>query len=87
MIKHLALGDTNFSRSRRLKCLLDTGEIQLAGNAKLKIYGTLGCGSGKRMKAKNRVFFVSETEAIEKNYRPCGHCMRNAYKKWLGFGI
>lgn len=86
MIKQLALGDTPFSRIRRLKCLLNTGEIQLAGNAKLKIYGTLSCGSGKRMKAQNRVFFISETEAIEKGYRACGHCMCKAYKKWLDFG-
>ncbi|WP_121197209.1 Ada metal-binding domain-containing protein [Mucilaginibacter gracilis] len=32
--------------------------------------------------AKNRVFFVSEAEAIDAGYRPCGHCMRNLYAQW-----
>ncbi|MCE6992186.1 hypothetical protein LZG72_23970 [Dyadobacter sp. CY323] len=34
------------------------------------------------MKLKNRVFFESESEAIENGYRPCGHCMRDEYSKW-----
>lgn len=53
-----------------------------AGNRHLKIYGTLHCKSGKRMKKENRVFFQSEKEAMEAGYRPCGHCMNSAYKKW-----
>lgn len=57
-------------------------EICLGGNFRLKIYGTLNCGSGKRMKAENRVFFSSEEEAIANAFRPCGNCMKNAYKKW-----
>ena len=57
-------------------------EICLGGNKKLKIYGTLQCTSGKRMNFENRVFFLSEDEAIENGYRPCGHCMKNEYKKW-----
>lgn len=57
-------------------------EISFGGNIKLKIYGTLQCRSGKRMKRENRVFFSSESEAIEKGYRPCGHCMMNEYKTW-----
>ncbi|WP_109440507.1 Ada metal-binding domain-containing protein [Acinetobacter haemolyticus] len=57
-------------------------EIQFAGNAQLKIYGTLTCHSGKRMMKKNRVFFVNEDEALKQGYRPCGHCMQQAYKKW-----
>lgn len=57
-------------------------EIRLAGNAQLKIYGRLTCASGKRMLKNNRVFFVDEQEAIAQGYRPCGHCMRQAYKKW-----
>ncbi|MGD1889580.1 MAG: Ada metal-binding domain-containing protein [Cyclobacteriaceae bacterium] len=62
--------------------LIKGGAIELAGNRKLKIYGTLHCLSGKRMKQENRVFFVNEPEAIEHGYRPCGHCMRVAYKIW-----
>lgn len=80
MIRYISLGDKPFKRSRQLKILLD--EIAFAGNINLKIYGTLNCSSGKRMKVQNRVFFRSETEAIEMGYRPCGHCMRTAYKRW-----
>jgi methylphosphotriester-DNA--protein-cysteine methyltransferase len=82
MIKHTALGNTTFTRSRQLKLLLNNGQITFAGNAKLKIYGLLKCASGKRMKAENRVFFTSETEALQMSFRPCGHCMVTAYKLW-----
>jgi methylphosphotriester-DNA--protein-cysteine methyltransferase len=82
MIPHLALGDIAFTRSRKLKLLIDNKQVQFGGNAKLKIYGTLQCKSGKRMKPQNRVFFTSEAEAIGLGYRPCGHCMINVYKKW-----
>ena len=51
-------------------------EINFGGNRKLKIYGTLQCKSGKRMKKDNRVFFISEHEAVNMGYRPCGHCMK-----------
>jgi len=82
MRKHADLGHNRFSRLRQLKMLIDTREIQLGGNANLKIYGTLACKSGKRLNLKNRVFFKNEAEAIEKGYRPCGHCMHEQYKHW-----
>ena len=82
MISHSELGDTGFSRSRQLKILIVKGDVQFAGNRKLKIYGTLNCSSGKRMKPENRVFFKSEAEAVDSGYRPCGHCMRQSYLKW-----
>jgi methylphosphotriester-DNA--protein-cysteine methyltransferase len=82
MILHTDLGQTAFAHSRQLKKLLDSDIIKLAGNRKLKIYGTLNCSSGKRIKTENRVFFESETEAIATGYRPCGHCMKEAYQKW-----
>jgi Metal binding domain of Ada len=82
MINHIDLGDTAFQRIRRLKELIDKGEIQLGGNKKLKIYGTLTCTSGKRMKSENRVFFKSQNETERLGYRPCGHCMREAYLQW-----
>lgn len=56
--------------------------IQWAGNRKLKIYGSLHCRSGKRMKPENRVFFTAEAIALSAGYRPCGHCMKQAYEKW-----
>ncbi len=58
------------------------GRILFAGNKNLKIYGTLKCASGKRMKRENRVFFGSEEEALSMGYRPCGHCMKTTYQKW-----
>lgn len=82
MIAHLDLGSTPFGRARNLKELIENKGIQFAGNKKLKIYGTLHCSSGKRMKTANRVFFKSENEAAGMGYRPCGHCMRKEYLRW-----
>jgi len=82
MIWHIHLGDKPFTRSRQLKMLIEKHEIVLAGNSKLKIFGTLRCPSGKRMKIQRRVFFSSYAEALELGFRPCGHCMRSEYKFW-----
>ena len=56
--------------------------IRFGGNRRLNIYGHLSCKSGKGMKRENRVFFSSEQEAKQLGYRPCGHCMPEAYKNW-----
>lgn len=77
MIKHSDISDT------KLREKIRDHSIQYGGNSKLRIYGTLGCQSGKRMKRENRVFFASERDAIDHGYRPCGHCKREAYKKWI----
>lgn len=74
MIKHIEISDAELYNKIRRK------EISFGGNIKLKIYGTLQCRSGKRMKRKTRIFFSSERDAIEKGYRPCGHCMKTEYK-------
>lgn len=76
MIRHLELEQVTVRR------LIHNGTITLGGNMPAKIYGTLRCTSGKRMKAVNRVFFQNEAEAIAAGYRPCGHCMRKEYLKW-----
>lgn len=76
MIYHCEISD------RELRNKIRRNEISLAGNSKLKIYGVLWCSSGKRMKRENRIFFTSEQEAQQNNYRPCGHCMKVEYKKW-----
>jgi methylphosphotriester-DNA--protein-cysteine methyltransferase len=68
---------------RKLALVLRNKAVVLAGNKKLKIYGTLTCKSGKRMKKENRVFFESEYEAVKLGYRPCGHCLKLQYEKWL----
>jgi methylphosphotriester-DNA--protein-cysteine methyltransferase len=76
MIQHRSITD------RELLRMIRGYTIRFGGNASLKIYGTLHCRSGKRMKKMNRVFFRSETEAIRLGYRPCAHCMRAAYQQW-----
>jgi len=68
---------------RELRSFIHNGTIRLAGNRALKIYGTLSCKSGKRMKKENRVFFMSQEEAIDEGYRPCGHCMKDEYRNWM----
>ncbi len=82
MFKHIALNNTPFSQLRTLQALIAKGEIKMAGYTKGKIYGTLNCGSGKRMKPVNRVFFKDEQEATDAGYRPCGNCMPIQYKLW-----
>lgn len=82
MIDHLSLGNKPFTRSRSLYKLIAAGEIKLAGNKKLKIYGKLNCGSGKRLKVENRVFFKNEEDAMASGYRPCGNCLACDYKRW-----
>ena len=76
MIKH-----SDISKQELWKAI-HSGAIVLGGNASARIYGTLSCKSGKRLYRDNRVFFASEAEAIALGYRPCGHCMRDEYKKW-----
>ncbi|MGL4632236.1 MAG: Ada metal-binding domain-containing protein [Leadbetterella sp.] len=77
MIKHSEIEDRELQSKIRLR------EVCYGGNSKLKIYGTLHCKSGKRMKRENKVFFQSEQEAIKNGYRPCGHCMKTKYKEWI----
>jgi len=76
MLSHIIISD------KELRSKIKNGGICFGGNRKLKIYGALQCTSGKRMKKENRVFFSSENEAWKNGYRPCGHCMKSAYKKW-----
>ena len=76
MIKHEHLD------SKSLIKLIKSERIRIGGNINLKIYGTLQCKSGKRMKVINRVFFASEFDAKTHGFRPCGHCMKTEYLKW-----
>lgn len=50
-LNHQELSDKQLYR------LLKNNEICWAGNRRLKIYGTLSCASGKRMKKKTECFF------------------------------
>jgi len=81
MIDHPNIG------AQELRRLLLSGLIRYAGNRKLKIYGSLHCKSGERMKKGNRVFFNDENEALEKGYRPCGKCLRKKFLEWKKSGF
>jgi methylphosphotriester-DNA--protein-cysteine methyltransferase len=76
MIAHQEISDSDLRKKLRQK------ELIFGGNKKLKLYGTLHCKSGKRMKRENRVFFSSEEEAEANGYRPCGNCMKEKYQHW-----
>ena len=77
MLRHIDILSFEWRR------LIRSHQIQFGGNSKLKIYGTLACVSGKRMKRENRVFFNNELEALTNGYRPCAHCLNNKYKEWI----
>lgn len=62
--------------------MIKAGEITLGGNERAGIYGRLDCSQGKRLDRGSRVFFADEHEAIAAGYRPCGACMRSAYREW-----
>ena len=76
MIQHSDISD------KELLSQIKQNKICFGGNKKLNIYGALHCKSGKGMKKENRIFFSSEKEAVINDYRPCGHCMKNAYMEW-----
>lgn len=76
MIHHSEISDTELHIQLKNKTIL------FGGNKKGKIYGTLTCASGKRLDRSNRVFFTTEKEAQQANFRPCGHCMRKEYREW-----
>lgn len=72
---------------RELVRLRTAGELAYGGHRKNKIYGTLDCKGAKRWIArghyvKQRVFFSSESEAINHGFRPCAQCMPERYRKW-----
>lgn len=77
MIRHRDIDDN------ALREKIKEGVVLFGGNFRLKIYGTLNCHSGKMMKRENRIFFESSNEAKAEGYRPCGHCMKSEYKKWI----
>ena len=58
MITHSSLGYTSFARSRNLNLLISENKIAFGGNISQKIYGTLKCKSGKRLKIENRIFLA-----------------------------
>jgi methylphosphotriester-DNA--protein-cysteine methyltransferase len=60
---------------------------RFGGNQNSRIYGRLDCPSALRAIARggyrqHRVFFANEETAIAAGYRPCGNCLREAYRSW-----
>ncbi len=75
-IKHSEISD------KKLHPKLKSRAIEFGGYMKKKIYGTLTCSSGKRMRRESRIFFTDEVEALCMGYRPCGKCMGAKYTEW-----
>jgi methylphosphotriester-DNA--protein-cysteine methyltransferase len=51
------------------------------------MFGRLDCPAASRAIArggyvKHRVFFADASIAAQAGYRPCGACMRDAYRAW-----
>lgn len=65
-----------------IRSLIKGRQILLAGNSRLKIYGSLRCSSGKNMKRVHRIFFANEAEALALGYRPCARCKKEGYMNW-----
>ena len=74
MVRHIMINDSEMLKA------IKSGLIRYGGHRKQRIYGTLICQSGKRMKRQNRVFFKNRKDAINNGYRPCGNCMNESYK-------
>jgi methylphosphotriester-DNA--protein-cysteine methyltransferase len=60
---------------------------ELGGNRSTKVYGRLDCRTALRhieqgRYVQNRVFFADEDTARAAGYRPCAHCMPEAYAAW-----
>ncbi|HLC59368.1 MAG TPA: Ada metal-binding domain-containing protein [archaeon] len=64
--------------------ILKDGEIiesyrlgTLTGNKKHRIFGTLDCSAGIKMKKEGRVFFHNMEDAITQGYRPAKYANRS----------
>ena len=81
----------------KLYTLLDAGgreypseeKGKLGGNRAQKVYGRLDCGTAKywynlypELRRQRLVFFADERTALAAGYRPCGNCMRQAYREY-----
>ena len=67
---------------------LSTTPGAVGGHRGTKVYGRLDCPTALACGAKGkyvqqRVFFADEEVAIAAGYRPCGHCLRPRYRRWL----
>mgnify|MGYP003322822517 FL=1 len=56
MFRHIMINDNELLKA------IKSGLILYGGHRKQKIYGTLACQSGRRMKRQNRVFFENRKD-------------------------
>jgi methylphosphotriester-DNA--protein-cysteine methyltransferase len=59
----------------------------LGGHRRTHIYGRLDCPSALRAIARggyirDRVFFLTEEDAVAAGYRPCAVCLPERYSAW-----
>ena len=60
----------------------------LGGHSRTRVYGRLDCPVALSLIRRGfdvrptRVFFADEATAIAAGFRPCGACMREAYRRW-----
>jgi hypothetical protein len=60
----------------------------LGGHRRSRIYGRLDCPTALAAIARggpyprHRVFFADEATACAAGFRPCGHCLPEAYRAW-----
>jgi methylphosphotriester-DNA--protein-cysteine methyltransferase len=60
---------------------------RLGGHAGTKVYGRLDCPVAlsllrRGFVPRHRVFFADEATAVAAGFRPCGACLRQAYRAW-----
>lgn len=59
-----------------------------AGITTQRIFGRLTCGSGKRAKKENRIFFHTWDNAVGAGYRPCKVCRPEKFEcDHMPFGL
>jgi methylphosphotriester-DNA--protein-cysteine methyltransferase len=60
----------------------------LGGHRRTRVYGRLDCPVALSLIARgfdvrrHRVFFADDATAVAAGYRPCGACLREAYRAW-----
>jgi hypothetical protein len=64
----------------------------LGGHRRTRVYGRLDCPIALGLisrgydVSRHRVFFADEAAAVAAGYRPCGACLRAAYRRWKATG-
>ncbi len=70
IIRHTEPGTTSDEQSFLIRSLIRRGKISLAGNRRLKIYGTLGCASGKKCSPATGYFSAAKQRRYKRDTAP-----------------